>query len=96
MANHIFERIAIFVIAHNETHSSHIFAQQLDTAMLDLIVINYKCSALYSLYHSQRHPEVVLHSTFTYRLQNLVAIYVLLLLVRLEYNFEVAELQCHH
>lgn len=61
--------------------------------MLDSIVINNECAALNRWYHTERNSEKVLHPTLSNLFQDccliIVAIYIWLLRIWLEYYFEV-------
>jgi hypothetical protein len=43
MANHVFQLLALIKTIHNHTEASLVFADQLDAAMFDLVVIDHEC-----------------------------------------------------
>ena len=93
-ANHIFQRVTVFKIAYNQTHPSLILTEELDTGVLDSIVINDQCSALDRRYHSQGKAEEILHSTLTYLLQQhiiFVTVNITLLVIRFKYYLEIGD-----
>ena len=43
VTDHVFDCVALVKVVHNDAHSSLIFAQNLDAAVLNFVVINDEC-----------------------------------------------------
>ena len=91
MADHVFERLAIIKTIHDYTEPSLVFADQFDTAVLDLVVIDDKSPYFCCGQHSQRESEKVLDTALSYECESGIVGDQRLLIVGLENYFEIRD-----
>ena len=91
MADHILQSAALIKVVHDDAHATLIFGDQLNTAVLDPVVIDNERSHINGKKHSQSEPEKVLHSASAHVLHHDVALHIWLLFIRLEDDFEIRD-----